>query len=246
MFIASHYAKSDDFSSGNTAPCTAQDCSVDAKRWPAICSQLTPSVAPYAFSTGDRLAPEDLPHHIMAFVALGAIRTEWILDNGRRQVLGFYFKGDALGGSCRYPGVRPIAVTSGILHLIKEKDLYRCQKWRPDSAGWQHSTTAESLDRQVALVMLLGQFTATEKIATFLYELSERIGIPRGDNIAVDLNMKRDDIADYLGLNTETVSRQLGRMRASGLLDLPKPGKLIIRDREKLRALSPFSADNPF
>ena len=61
------------------------------------------------------------------------------------------------------------------------------------------------------------------------------------------LSMKRDDIADHLGLNTETVSRQLSRMRTGGLLELPRPGELIIKDHEALSDLLPFFRENkPF
>ncbi len=204
-----------------------------------------PTVAQHAFAAGDRLSTEELQAHIMAVVAVGVVRMEWILNDGRRQVLRIHFKGDALSGPYRFSGVRPIAVTGGALHLIKERDLYRCHKWRPDRTVWQHAAMSECRDNRVTQAMLLGQFTATEKIATFLSDLAERIGVPRGNAVMVELQMKRDDIADYLGLNTETVSRQLGRMRAAGLLDLPKPGEGTIRNRENLRALSPFTGDSP-
>ena len=56
--------------------------------------------------------------------------------------------------------------------------------------------------------------------------------------------MRRDEIADFLGLKAETVSRQLTSLRKQGILGLPKPGEIVIRDRDRLEALIPAVVEN--
>ena len=57
--------------------------------------------------------------------------------------------------------------------------------------------------------------------------------------------MNRDDIADYLGLNVETVSRQLSRLKKAKLIRLPKPGRVVVPDVASLAALVPFTPVGP-
>lgn len=82
--------------------------------------------------------------------------------------------------------------------------------------------------------------TAREKVAAFLLDLARRIGRPAAPGITIDLVMNREDIADHLGMNAETVSRVLSRLKAERFLDMPKPGTVILREADKLADLSPL------
>jgi CRP/FNR family nitrogen fixation transcriptional regulator len=84
---------------------------------------------------------------------------------------------------------------------------------------------------------LLGRKNAQEKIASFLLDTARRLAQP--DHF--DLPMKRADIADYLGLTIETVSRTLTQMVRNGLISLAETGRTIIfSDKEGLRALDAY------
>jgi CRP-like cAMP-binding protein len=82
--------------------------------------------------------------------------------------------------------------------------------------------------------MLLLIRTAQERIATFLLEMAERA--PAGD--AVDLPMSRQDIADYLGLTIETVSRTLSQLEENAAIALPTSRRVVLRNRSALSRLN--------
>jgi CRP/FNR family transcriptional regulator len=91
-------------------------------------------------------------------------------------------------------------------------------------------------------MLLLGRKSASEKLATFLLEMSERLVEP-GCVDAPDLPLKtfvlpfsRQQVADVLGLTIETVSRQFTRLKADGIIDLPSRREVTIVDRESLVA----------
>jgi CRP/FNR family transcriptional regulator len=92
-------------------------------------------------------------------------------------------------------------------------------------------------------MLLLGRKTATERIASFLLEMSARLaetgchGAPE-PAAAFELPLDRQQIADVLGLTIETVSRQFTRLRTAGLIELPERRSVVIRDRAGLESLA--------
>jgi len=83
-------------------------------------------------------------------------------------------------------------------------------------------------------LLLLGRKTAEEKLATFLLEMLDR----SFDADAIDLTMSRTDIADYLGLTIETVSRTFSMMKHEGVIALPSAQHVVILDRDALKEMS--------
>jgi CRP/FNR family nitrogen fixation transcriptional regulator len=81
--------------------------------------------------------------------------------------------------------------------------------------------------------LLLGRGTAAQKIATFLLEMAEREA--RSD--LIDLPMSRQDIADYLGLTIETVSRTLSHLERDGVIGLPTARRVVLREHKTLRLM---------
>ena len=91
-----------------------------------------------------------------------------------------------------------------------------------------------SLERAQDHILMLGRKSALEKIATFLIDLAERS--PDGDH--VELPMSRTDIADYLGLTIETVSRSLTQLEREGIIGLPAHRRsILLKDKRKLERL---------
>jgi CRP-like cAMP-binding protein len=78
--------------------------------------------------------------------------------------------------------------------------------------------------------LLLGRMTASERIAAFLLEMCER----RDRAKFLDLPMSRSDIADYLGLTIETVCRNLSSLKRDGVIAIPNPQRIELRDRAAL------------
>ena len=82
--------------------------------------------------------------------------------------------------------------------------------------------------------MMLARKSAIEKVASFLLLLSRRTGVPVGNCTAFSLPMSRADIADFLGLTIETVSRAFSALRKSGSIALETPQRVLVRDLEAL------------
>ena len=92
-----------------------------------------------------------------------------------------------------------------------------------DDPGASHALLALAIEHLAAAqtqMVLLGRKTATERLASFILGLVERIGQTRTDIPVVEFTMTRADIADYLGLTIETVSRTLTQLQADGLVRL--------------------------
>ena len=90
-----------------------------------------------------------------------------------------------------------------------------------------HASLTAALDRNVTL----GQKSARDKLAAFLLDLSNRLADGRSE---IALPMSRYDIADYLGLRSETVCRTFAQLAADGVIALPEPQRIRIRDRAAL------------
>jgi CRP/FNR family transcriptional regulator/CRP/FNR family nitrogen fixation transcriptional regulator len=82
--------------------------------------------------------------------------------------------------------------------------------------------------------MMLARKSAMEKVASFLLELSNRTGTPSGNHVAFPLPMLRADIADFLGLTIETVSRMFSQLRKAGTIALETPQKVLVLDMQAL------------
>ncbi|WP_245841087.1 helix-turn-helix domain-containing protein [Puniceibacterium sediminis] len=86
--------------------------------------------------------------------------------------------------------------------------------------------------------MMLARKSAIEKVASFLIVLSQRTGVPIGNYTTFSLPMSRADIADFLGLTIETVSRSFSLLRKNGTIALETPQTVLVRDMQSLLDLS--------
>jgi CRP-like cAMP-binding protein len=145
-------------------------------------------------------------------VVSGAVRVVRLLADGRRQIADFYLPGDVFGvelGERRRGAAE--ALGEAVLLVARRASLAA----RPDQGGLWRLALAE-LQRSQDHVLTLGRRAASERVASFLLEIAERLDAGR----AFDLPMSRQDMADYLGLTIETVSRTLTQLQADGLVSL--------------------------
>ncbi len=172
-------------------------------------------------------------------LASGTIRLHKLLPDGRRQITGFVMPGDILGlatrhgfsysaeavteaGVCRYPTRKLEALFDEFPKL--EKRLL--SKARDELAVAQDQ------------MLRLGRKTPAEKIASFLLGLSRRAERWDMPSNSLLLPMSRSDIADYLGLTVETVSRTFTRLRSEGVIELPESHRVVLVDLERLADLA--------
>jgi CRP/FNR family nitrogen fixation transcriptional regulator len=195
---------------------------------------LTLMGAPMRFSRNTEIYGEDEPAEYLYQVVSGAVRTYKILEDGRRQICAFYLPGDVFGfeaannhmASAEAVGETHVLVTKRSAIMARasyEKDLAR-QLWE---------ATAQELRRFQEHMLLLIK-SAEERVAGFLVEMARRAS----RTTAIDLPMSRQDIADYLGLTIETVSRTFTQLEQDGLIMLPTSRRVELRNYKALKQLS--------
>jgi CRP/FNR family nitrogen fixation transcriptional regulator len=167
-------------------------------------------------------------------VISGTVRICKLLADGRRHIAEFYFPGDCFGLPAS--GVRIAsaeAVGEVVVMRYPQRASDRLIDENPRLVRGLYDRTLRELIHAQTRMLLLGRMTASERVANFLLEISDRKDTPH----ALDLPMSRNDIADYLGLTIETVCRVLSGFRRNGIIAIPMPYRIELRDREALEAL---------
>jgi CRP/FNR family transcriptional regulator len=187
---------------------------------------------------GQTLFGQGEPASSVYTVIEGTLRLSRLLPDGRRQVMGFALPGDFLGLALQ----DHCSVSAEALGPVRT-----CRFWRRDFAALTEAkphllqSLHERAGHELALaqeqMLLLGRRTAEEKVAAFLLGLRDRYARTGHSSVTVELPMGRQDMADYLGLTIETVSRMLTRLdRAHTILVVPGGVRLV--DVERLAQLA--------
>lgn len=182
------------------------------------------------FERNSEIYGEGEPTDYVHFVVSGTVRVCKLLDDGRRQIEAFHRQGAVfgleIGATHRFSAE---AVTPVTLRLVRRSVVVALAARDPEIAQALWTLAAGDLQRSQDHVLLLGRKTAQERVASFLGELAS------GE--AVDLPMSRQDMADYLGLTIETVSRTLTQLEGNGIIAFRSPRRIVIRNRAALRRL---------
>ena len=112
----------------------------------------------------------------------------------------------------------------------------------PSLARHLEDSQARYLARQALHAIALAQFDCAQKVATFLIELAARTGLRTRDGIRVEVPLGRKEIADYLGINPDTLSRVMSRLKSRGWVELGAQRRALIPDIDALANLSPAGA----
>jgi CRP-like cAMP-binding protein len=191
--------------------------------------------APMSFARNAEVYGEDEPADYLYKVVSGTVRTYKVLADGRRQIGAFYLPGDIFGlESGDEHTFSAEAVTEAKVLVIKRSALMALAGRDNDVARQLWQMTSRELRRVQDHILLLVK-TAQERVAAFLLEMAERV--PASNH--VELPMSRQDIADYLGLTIETVSRTLSDLESDSSIQLASARSIVLRDR---RALGRFNA----
>ncbi len=226
----------------DSSPCAA--CPV---RELAVCSALDgheldrlnairmPAELPQGSTLFDEGAAADYVYNLTS----GSMKLYKLLPDGRRQITGFVFPGDFLGLAHDTEYVYAAeAVKDSALCKFKRSQLSRLFDEFPRLESRLLSMSRDELVEAHNQMLLLGRKTARERIASFLLMLSRRaeeLGVPINP---INVPMSRNDIGDYLGLTTETVSRTLTRLKNTGVIILNSDRKIDVADREALEEMA--------
>ena len=200
----------------------------------AAAHQIAPGTA--VFSEGDAA---DSVFEVVS----GTLRLHKVLVDGRRQIIGFVSGGRLLGVSqqgeylCTAEALTPV-----VLRRHARAAFNRRIDEEPGLARLLLTEMCNELRVAQDQMLLLGRKSALEKVASFLLALA----IDKDGNFLehVELPMSRTDIADYLGLTTETVSRTFTRLRADGLIALPCAASVRFLDIDELEEVAAGNGDD--
>lgn len=190
--------------------------------------------APMTFARNAEIYGENEPADYVYKVVAGTVRTYKILADGRRQIGAFYLPGDVFGlevGESHLFSAE--AVTGATVLVVKRSALIALANRDGDVARQLWAFTASELSR-VQQHMLLLIKSAQERVASFLIEMAGRCACAE----TIELPMSRQDIADYLGLTIETVSRTLTQLESRAAIALPTSRRIVLRNRRALNALN--------
>ena len=185
--------------------------------------------------SGETIISEADPAEHIFNVTGGAVKLYKLMTDGRRQITGFLFPGSFLGVSnhseyaytaealtptslCRFP-LKQFEALLGEFPLIGQRMV---SIMMDDLAGAQSQ------------MLLLGRKTARERVASFLVLLAERTGVSAEATPLLPIPMNRVDIADFLGLTIETVSRTLTGLKKDGFIAIPDGGHIQVLDMDHL------------
>src|SRR3954453_2173948 len=194
------------------------------------------SLNEFTYKKGMEIYGEREPAHYVYQVKAGAVRSYKLLSDGRRQIGAFHLAGDIFGlenGSAHRFTTEAIVDTT--VRLVKRQSLELVAQDDAVVARNLLSMTTTNLQHAEDHMLLLGRKTSLERVAAFLIEMDKRLtaaGI-------MALPMSRRDIADYLGLTLETVSRALSRLHELGVLGFigNNQRQIVLRDRRRLASL---------
>jgi CRP/FNR family nitrogen fixation transcriptional regulator len=204
---------------------------------PSVPHQLGDSIdmmgAPMSFARNEEIYGEREPAEYLYKVISGTVRIYKILADGRRQIQAFHVAGDVFGFEFEDAHAFSAEAVCESRILVVKRSAVMALATRDNSVARQLlAMTARELQRVQGHVMLLVK-TAQERVVSFLLEMAGRSG---GE--AVELPMSRQDIADYLGLTIETVSRTLTSLESSAAIALPSSRRIVLRNQAALSRLA--------
>ena len=185
------------------------------------------------FARGEEIFAQAEDADLIYKVVSGAVRTSRLMSDGRRQIGDFYYPGDILGfeagpahrfsAEALMDSVVVAAKRGRLAEVTGAKDAYHLDA----------RAMAAELARLQDHLLVLGCKTACERVASFLLAAADRAHAYR-----VDLAMGRQDIADFLGLTIETVSRVISQLQAGGVVEFKTCRSFVIHNRSALARLS--------
>lgn len=219
-------------------------CRACEARHRGVCGALSPSqlVSLNKQSTrrnieaGAELIGESQETNSYANIISGVVKLTKMMSDGRQQIVGLQFAPDFLGRPFRIDsGISADAATDVNVCSFPKATIERMIKEAPELEHRLLEQTLKELDEARDWMLTLGRKTASEKVASFLYLIAEHIN-PEADphSARFELPLTRSDIADFLGLTIETVSRQLTTLRKDGIILIKNNRHVEVPDLDKL------------
>jgi CRP/FNR family transcriptional regulator len=186
------------------------------------------------FRTGEHVFRTGDPFRAIYAVRSGSVKTRLFDREGNEQVMGFYLPGEVIGLNAIYPEYFPCDAVA-----LEDTQFCRFSFPAMSALAARQPAMQQHLFRLIskelgAASLLAGDHSADERMAAFLIDLSTRFAMRGLSATRFHLSMSRGDIANYLRLASETVSRVLGRFRSQGLIAI-EGRELVLLKQQELR-----------
>jgi len=192
--------------------------------------------------SGDRM-------DFLGSIVSGVATLTQTMEDGRTQMVGLLLPSDFVGRPGRTEAAYNVTAVSDLtMCCFRRKPFEGMMERTPHIAQRLLEMTLDELDAAREWMLILGRKTAREKIASLISIIGRRdaslgLGNASANEMAFDLPLTREAMADYLGLTLETVSRQISALRKDGLIDLEGKRRVHVPDYEALLAETGDDAD---
>ena len=171
-----------------------------------------------------------------ANIISGVVKLTKMMADGRQQIVGLQFAPDFLGRPFRSDSsITADAATEVNICSFPKSTIDRMIKETPELEHKLLEQTLKELDEARDWMLTLGRKTASEKVASFLYLIATHINpeLETG-SVSFELPLTRSDIADFLGLTIETVSRQMTKLRKDDVILIRNNRQIEVPDLARL------------
>lgn len=184
---------------------------------------------------------QEVTHY--AAILAGVVKLAKTMADGRQQIVGLQFAPDFLGRPFRSAShVAAEAASEVRLCMFPRIVIEAMVREQPELEHRLLQQTLKELDEAREWMLTLGRKTATEKVASFLYLIARNIDpeaeVDAGGTVTFDMPLTRADIADFLGLTIETVSRQLTRLRKAGVIAIENNRHVTVPSLKRLQRMA--------
>ena len=178
-------------------------------------------------------------------ITQGVVAVSRTLDDGRRQIVALRAPGDCvgylqIGGKYAFQGE---AQTNVEACALDRRKLDAFVQLHPDLASALAEALSVALEQTGRNMLVMGKLKSTERVANFLCEISALYGARRVSVAPLTLYIKRGEIADYLGLTVETVSRSFSKLKKRKVIEFIGSEAVTILDAKRLAGISKFKTD---
>ena len=175
--------------------------------------------------------------HTYSNILSGAVKLTKLMPDGRQQIVGLQFAPDFLGRPFMSESSFGAEVAVDVRLCTFPKDVLESMLGEnPELENRLLRQVLKELDEARQWMLVLGRMTAKEKVASFLSLIADHIDPEHdGDGVTFELPLSRAEIADYLGLTIETVSRQFTALRKTGLIEIEGNRHIVVPSREALK-----------
>ncbi|WSG98357.1 Crp/Fnr family transcriptional regulator (plasmid) [Rhizobium johnstonii] len=168
----------------------------------------------------------------------GVVKLCKVMPDGRQQIVGLQFAPDFVGRPfVRESTLSAEAATDAEICFFPRNLLDRMISEAPELQRSLHDQALKELDAAREWMLTLGRRTAGEKVASLLYLIATHAEPQTATSTDFDLPLSRTEIADFLGMTIETVSRQMTRLRKSGVIRIENFRHIIVPDMDELERM---------